>query len=75
MGVRLPKGDLHLGDGIRGVVDYPAKICVKALKLVNTLRGTFSSTFELPVSLGDGSPTTHSILKPKDFLKDNCFPS
>ena len=40
MGVRLPKGDLHLGDGIRGVADYPAEIRVKALKLVNTLRGT-----------------------------------
>ena len=40
MGVRLPKGDLHLGDGIRGVADYPAEIHVKALKLVNTLRGT-----------------------------------
>ena len=48
VGVRLPKGDLHLGDGIRGVADYPTEIRVKALKLVNTLRGTF----ELPVSLG-----------------------
>ena len=40
MGVRLPKGNLHLGDGIRGVADYPAEIRVKALKLVNTLKGT-----------------------------------
>ena len=40
MGVRLPKGDLHLGDGIRGVANYPAEIRLKDLKLVNTLRGT-----------------------------------
>ena len=40
VGVRLPKGDLHLGDGIRGVADYPAEIRVKDLKLVNTLKGT-----------------------------------
>ena len=40
MGIRLPKGDLHLGDGTRDVVDYPTEIRVKALKLVNTLRGT-----------------------------------
>ena len=48
MAVRLPKGDLHLGDGIRGVADYPAEICVKALKLVNTLRGTSPQLLNYP---------------------------
>ena len=31
VGVRLPKGDLHLGDGIRGVAHYPDEIHVKVL--------------------------------------------